>query len=710
MTIRSQQDTSSFQLLDKDQNELPQTKYVENTVSISNLSYTTLSFHLRALVPGKVKLQFVASSGSLKDVIEHDIKVLPESLLFTHQMFSYKKLTSQEKQSNFTLQLRHPHSIDGVKCYITSKTIILQLHSFRSFQLIDNAEQSISKLISVYYLYDYVRLLDTSASQKWMNYLEDNLNDGYQSLLRFRIPKEGFRYDNFTQNGCSSTWVTCFALQAIMLLQATPVEIEEHIITETEDFLLSRRKNSTIFWEPCKIPNRRTMDELELSIEILKTLQNSTRFLNLQSTNNWISQELLKNQSIHLIAKRGSVLPTWKAPVWVSPENWTVERRDLETAGRILTMQLKREIEPENILYIWILAKLFGQPSDCYECSIAEQAVYQRTKLLMNPETHKIKISVYGDDIKQQKTFDLDSHEELMLQKVSLQTKENVINFKANGLGQLLVRCSYEYEVKVTEKSAANQFQLRINQLNSNSLPAHQIKLMICIGRNRIGRFSYVGTEVTVELPSGYTLDSESVYQLSLKPQVRVCLCLMFPIQISTFLYQLFQMSSSEQGGTQLRVSLGAAPATKFLCGVVICQRDYSVLNLKPGLISAYDTNSENEPEVFAFELKSESASSFNESTTSDSDNDTSTTPTFDVETSTSTEGSSTPNTPNDILKFANPDDQLSNAVSTTETIDISRSIGAPFSGRFQRSIDDPNNIASLLAPSDSNSDYSTAV
>lgn len=529
MTILTQQDISSFQLLDKDQNELPQTKYVENKIYVSKLNYTTVSFYLRALLPGNVKLQFKATSGSMKDVLEHDIKVLPDSLLFSHHMFSYKKLASPEKQSNFTLKLKHPHSIDGVKCYITSKTIILQLHSFRPFQLIDNAEQIISKLISVYYLYDYVRVIDTRASQKWMNYLEDNLNDGFQSLLRFRIPKEGFRYDNLTENGCSSTWLTGFALQALTLLKATPVEIDENIITETEDFLLSRRKNSTEFWEPCRIPNRRKMDRLELSIEILKTLQNSTRFLNLQSTNNWISKELAMNNNIHLNAKRGASLPTWKAPVWVNPENWMVERRDLETAGRILTMQLKREVEPENVLYIWILAKLFGRPIDCYECSIAEQAIYHRTKMLMDPETHKIKVSVFGDDIKQQKIFDLDNHEEVMLQKVSLQAKENVINFQANGLGQLLVRCSYEYEVKVTEKSATNRYQIRIKQLYSKSLPIHQIKLMVCICRNRIDRLSYVGTEVTVDLPSGYTLDSESVYQLSLKPQVRVCLCLMIP-------------------------------------------------------------------------------------------------------------------------------------------------------------------------------------
>lgn len=522
MTLRAKQDKSIFELLDNDQKHLSKTTQVEKKISVSQLSYTNVSFYLRAFKTGKVKLEFVASTASIKDTIKQEIKVAPDSLLIGQRLFSYQNLTMMEKQSNFQLELKNPHSTDGVICFMTTKTEILQLQMLRFISPIDNAEQLISKLISFYYLYDYVRFLKTSKSDKWINYLQDQLNDGFQSLLRFRIPNEGFRYDNLKENGCSSTWVTGFALHAMYLLSETPVEIDNDIITETEDFLLNRRKNGTSFYDPCKIPNRRPLNELELTIEILKTLQNSNRFLKLQTSNNWVSTRLENNQNIALIAKRGASVPTWTPPEVSNPENWTIERRDLETAGRILSMQLDRKITPEPEIYTWILTKLFGQSSNCYECTMAEQAIYQRTKLLMNQETSKMKVSVYGDDIKKQNTFNLDINEELMLQEVRLQAKENVINFKADGLGQLLVQCHYEYEVMPNNKSEPKDYHLRLKRVNAINLPPHKIKAMFCVWRHTFGRENYIGSEVIIDLPSGYTLDRESIDLLSLKPEVRV--------------------------------------------------------------------------------------------------------------------------------------------------------------------------------------------
>lgn len=521
MTLRSKQDKSIFELLDN-QKKLPKTTYVENKIAVSQLSYTNVSFYLRAFKPGKVKLEFVASASSIRDTVTQEIKVVPDSLLIEQRLFSYQNLTTMEKQSKFKLELKNPHSTDGVSCFMTTKTEILQLQHLRFFSPIDNAEQLISKLISFYYLYDYVRFLKTSKSEKWINYLQEQLNDGFQFLLRFRIPSEGFRYDNLKKKGCSSTWVTGFALHAMYLLSETPVEIDKDIITETEDFLLNRRKNGTSFYDPCKTPNRRHLNELELTIEILKTLQNSNRLLKLQTSNNWVSTRLEKIQNIALIAKRGASVPTWTPRDVSNSENWTIERHDLETAGRIQSMQLDRNITPEPELYVWILTKLFGQSSNCYECSIAEQAIYQRTKLSMNQETSKMKVSVYGDDIKKQNTINLDINEELMLQEVRLHAKENVINFKADGLGQLLVQCHYEYEVMPNNKSEPKDYHLRIKRVKATNLPPHKIKVMFCVWRHTFGRANYIGSEVIIDLPSGYTLDHESIDRLLLKPEVRV--------------------------------------------------------------------------------------------------------------------------------------------------------------------------------------------
>lgn len=504
------------------QKKLSNTIYVEKKISVSQLSYTNVSFYLRAFRHGKLKLEFVAISDTMKDTIQQEIRVVADFLLVGQHIFSYQNLTKALKQSNFTIQLERPHSTEGVMCFITTKTINLQLQINRYFGHMDNAEQIISKLISFYYLFDYVRSLKTKASENFMNLIEDKLNDGFQSLLRFRIHKEGFRYDNLTENGCSSTWVTGFALQAMHLLSDTPMKIGEHVITEIEDFLLSRRNNATSFFEPCKIPNRRPLDELELTIEMLKPLQNSKRFLKLQTSNHWVSTRLENIENINLIAKRGATLPKWEVPEEPTAENWAIERRDLETAGRILSMQLDRKIMPEPNLYAWILTKHFGQTSTCYECSVAEQAIFQRTKLSMNEESYKMKVSVYGDDIQKKKTLNLDITEDLMLQEIRLQTKENVINFKADGLGQLLVRCSYEYEVIPNNKIETKYYNLRLKQVTAISLPPHQIKVMFCVWRITSARENYVGTEVIIDLPSGYTIDRESIDLLSLKPEVRV--------------------------------------------------------------------------------------------------------------------------------------------------------------------------------------------
>ncbi|KAM8715346.1 hypothetical protein ACLKA7_002409 [Drosophila subpalustris] len=582
--IRVQQKESQFQLLDEQRVPIPSSDYWEKELIIAGNASNSLTVYLKAIKTGKVDINIMAMSGDLNDTMVRQIKFLQKGQLISHQVVAFESFGWHKMKAEFQMNLPHQHTIDGVKCHLSGNMIAANMQTFNSITRIDNGEQLITKLLAIYYLWDYVQT-ESSIGNRWRQFLDDQLNDGFQSLLRFRARDGSFTYNEHPRSNCSSTWLTAYALHLMNFLQTTPLKVDLRQKIQSENFLLSRRPNNIQFVDKCVTPQRRKLDQLELSIDVLKVLQLSNRMIRMQESHSWITMEMLNKTDYHLEAKRGHNLPNWIRPTDQTNGDWRENRRHIETTGRILTGQLIRKKVPSFEIYKWLILRIYGESckDNCFECFIARQAMYNYVRTPKDDPPLDLTVSMWGETSDQQ-TININVKNQWQPHLVHLQAQNQTLNLKANGLGDLLVRCSYEYDPndqQLAEQNKTLKYELRVTQKKASGSSDSFLKF--CVQRHQMDREFYIGTEVALHLPSGYVLSPKSVNRLV------------------TFKVNL--QAGSEDGNTKMNVRLRALSANMLTCLSVLVTRVYKVDNLQPGMLTAYDTNSMDKPQVLAYNV-----------------------------------------------------------------------------------------------------------
>ncbi|EDW63475.1 uncharacterized protein Dvir_GJ12892 [Drosophila virilis] len=498
------QDDKHYQVLDNDGKPLPDG--ARQQVAISSNKTGEVKFKLRARQPGTLNVTITSMSDIGTDSIVRKIKVRQDPQLLSGQVMTYHKLSLRESKAEGTLEFSHQPTAEGIKCFVSSQSIAAMPQTVNLFDPTDNGEQLISKLMSIYYLWKYY-FDDKTLSQSYRQFLEDLLTDGFQSLMRLRRRDGGYRYILGIQPDCSSTWLTAFAVQLFYLLQSSPISFETRLLMQSEKFLLRRKGDSGQFEEFCITPGRRSIQPLELNIEILKVLRFSNSLLNFQNALDWVNAQMEAEPDYYMQAKRGLNITEWIQPKIATNASWIEQRRELETAGRVLLANLRRKrIEQQSDIFSWLLAQIFQKAKyeNCYECSVAQQALYDYIQT-QPIEIPKLNVLIWEDPSKKLKININDQNqwqENLML----LKTQSKNISFRAQGIGQVFLRCAYDY--KLDNLEVQNPKALRY-YLSVRVSKEEKVKVRFCVQRFSRERQDFVGSNLELQLPSGYVMDQE---------------------------------------------------------------------------------------------------------------------------------------------------------------------------------------------------------
>lgn len=469
---------------------------------------------MRALKRGKIVLYITIQSDSGNHEITKEIYVLQDIHQKTQQFFKHKVLRLRHQSIKGQIKLPNEPSKAGIQCYVSGHLVVPKLQNLKLLKESDNTEQIISKLMSIYLLYNYVMNV-TWCSPDYKQFLKEQLSGGLQSLMRVRHADGGFRlYVQNEKSNCSATWMTAYAVQYLHYLEKLPNIIHEpKFIIASEKFVLSKRGLYGEILENCYIPSRRNLSTLELNIEVLKVLQFSKRLIGLKQPHAWVTFKMKQNFQYYLEAKRGLNPVVWRPPK--ENDNWIQYRRELETAGRILSREVTlNNPEQQPKIFDWITHQILGPMRNvfCYESFIAEQAYYDYLNTLPAVKTD-ITLSFWKNSDIYNKTLQIDSTNEWQEQYISLQPINSSIEFQADGIGDLVVRCSYEY---VEEDSSQNKlYHATIHFID-------KLKIKFCIQRFARKRKAYMGTNIEIQMPSGYILDEDSLSQLTEKKLIVV--------------------------------------------------------------------------------------------------------------------------------------------------------------------------------------------
>ncbi|XP_017835041.2 pregnancy zone protein-like [Drosophila busckii] len=602
VTVRLRNDASKFELLDSERKPLPESEYTTQHFILLQNATNLVTMYLRGLQLGVIHLNFTATAGVHQDAMSDSLRIVETGHILNQQELVFQTLGTKNKDTSWEaqIQLKHQHSGNGVECLIANNMVIAKIFTERPYSELDNTENLISKLISYYNIWSFMRERSIEYKQ-WLPHMEEQLNNGYQLLLHLRNSDGGFAY--YAQPGagagasCSSTWLTAFALQAFQLLQKTLVLVDEKFILDCEKFLLNRLRNSSHYVELCETPGRRPLEVLELTMEVQKILQLSSRLLNLQMTQRWINDQMRSVHDNHLKVKRGLESIEWSPPKSDELNNWEEQRRQIETAGRLLNIQMRRKSLLQlqaNSIYKWLIKYLFGEVNDanCYECAIAEQAIfaYLRTKISL---LTKLNVELWTDSMPKRTKLSFTNANRFQPVHLPFQTKNQTIKLMAKGRGDLLVRCTFDYEVNdqmehsddTSHKHEPQLYSVTVNQTGSEDLKnTHQVTLEVCVERKDVDRKNYIGTELEIQLPTGYELKHGAVKTLLGNPKVR--------------------QAAAGVDNTNLFVELLTLAPEDSICLAVSAVRVHTVENLQSGKASAFDINILREPDTFGYTIK----------------------------------------------------------------------------------------------------------
>ncbi|XP_023159872.2 uncharacterized protein LOC111592083 isoform X2 [Drosophila hydei] len=568
---------NQFELVNRHLTVIPN---VQRGLFIPSNTTEKFTFYIRALRPGTIKLKFVIRSHIEQHKLNLDIEVLKNISLSTHEVTYYRELESRQYDSNAKLYFPHIPNKDGVTCFASGQVIAHMLkRKINVFDETDNTEQLISKLFSIYYLWNYVVNM-TVISPSYKNYLVDQLSCGYQSLMRLRKANGGYRNNISPQVTCAPKWLTTYVIRLLYQLENYPaIILNTSLIEGTENFLMKNRGEDGHFRENCYTQSRRNLTFLELNIEIIKVLQFSNRLIYLHDIQEWMNWMMETKFEYYSEAKRGLNPVKWQLPSEL--DNWVLYRRELETAGRILSTELSLpSINQKDLIFEWLVSQIAdtSQHVYCYECSIAEEAFFGYLNYRGYVESN-LTVWIWVNSTKMDR-FYINADNQWEELSILLYPTENFVRFRVKGKGLIFLRCTYNY--------VAEPAKLQLYHTTINFISKTQIKF--CVQRFLRIRKYYAGTNIEIVLPSGYVLGDGTVPALMTR--------------------KLIIQANSINQKSKLFLTMDQLPPGNLYCYNFTALPYHRVLNLQNATMTTYDINEQLRSRVVTFNKFKESVPS----------------------------------------------------------------------------------------------------
>ncbi|XP_030376715.1 CD109 antigen-like [Scaptodrosophila lebanonensis] len=588
---------ASFDLLTEKGNLLPNaSSTLQQELLIPADDSSVVFFYLRAHSTGILKLNFTAKSTSTlakdQDILYRTLSVKDGGFLIAKRVATIRSLnTPLTVEGKLELEARPQHRIHSVECHISRNIFSPKLRELSHTTSPDNAEQLITRLLGNQHLWEFL------PSSQRTDKLREQLSVDFQSFLALRHKDGGFCYYahllELPTASCSSTWLTAYALEALYLLQAPPLEVEQRQLKISVRFLQTRRRGF-YYAEQGPTPTRSHLTQLELTMEVVQILQ-KLQPTKLNRTVHHLWHQLNATTDSHLLIKgikfvkrRHTDLLSWIPSLFNSSSN--THRQLLETAGRFLLCLLSENLESSSessTLFQWLVSQLYGRDSvaESYESSFALHAIFAYVARIGYNFTENLKVQLYAQQ--KEVLLSFNAGNAWMVQRATLPFETREVHYRAHGLGQLLLQCSYNYDLlepyeRRSQRTFIKRYELKVRI--QGLLGTLTLSLDMCIHL-----LPYVdnteGSALDLLLPTGYALTDGNLKELLNDKAVRY--------------------AKSKEGKTRLHVELLPLSNSNAKCLTVGLRKEHELPSLRNGTLIAYDINDDSgqEPELVSFKI-----------------------------------------------------------------------------------------------------------
>ncbi|KAG6796738.1 antigen [Apis mellifera caucasica] len=397
--------------------------------------------------------------------------------------------------------------------------------------------------------------LTQAVQNKALRYMEI----GYQRELTYRHNDGSFSAFGMSDSS-GSTWLTAFVAKAFKQAAAY-IPIEDRIIDEALQWLSNNQAPNGSFPEVGKVSHRDmqggaakglTLTAFTL-IAFLENANTNGRYRNtinkgidyiVRNINDLddayalsictyalnLAKHPYENTAFNLLESKAMTkedIKWWNKPIPVNDKNpwyYSLPRSiDVEMTSYSLLTYLERNLIADSIPVMkWLVKQrnAEGGFASTQDTVIGIQALAKLGEKLItkNNDIQNNNISVTFAYEEGQNQMNINSDNSMILQKQMLSRKTRLVNITATGNGFVLVQVTYQYNLNVTGAWPLFTLDPQVDK-NSN---ANHLQLSICSGfvpTKEANESNMVVMEVN--LPSGFTVDKESLPSLEVSQNVK---------------------------------------------------------------------------------------------------------------------------------------------------------------------------------------------
>ncbi|XP_071964431.1 pregnancy zone protein-like [Antedon mediterranea] len=562
----------------------------------------------------------------LTDGVQRDLLVEPEGIERDETQSSIICLSSNEKKEKASYKVNFPENIvpgsDRVTLQLIGDIMGPALNNMNHLIRLPTGcgEQNIVKMAPNVYVLKY--LINTGQIEARLKQtIVNNIRAGYQRELNYR--RRDGSYSAFGQSDYDgSTWLTVFVLRTFAESDEF-IEIDSNLMRESLSWLINQQNKKT----GC-IMSRGTLfnkamkggvsDEITLTAYTLITMTEAVgrklnRGIDLASkclVNRWddvdsgirndpysvallaYAFKLSKNVRYHEVlsqlnelAIEENGLKHWERPEGLRPKNTCYYCRassaEVEmTAYALLALDLEVGADQIEALKIskWLIKQqnANGGYSSTQDTVIALKGLSYFSEALYTGETTQMSITATSSAGGETETFELDSSNRLLLQRMDIEKAPTTVDIEASGTGCALIQVQTLYNIYEKPEVEVEPFSISVESIPDEKLGCQKQTVRITVsytGEDQVSSMSIV----EVKLVSGYYVDKDS-----LKSQDTLS------ISQEAVLIKTLGFKRYEANGNMLEFYFDEFTSEPISFEFDVVQ-ELKVKNSKPGIVTVYD-------------------------------------------------------------------------------------------------------------------------
>ncbi|RWS08174.1 CD109 antigen-like protein [Dinothrombium tinctorium] len=539
-----------FIIAEREENEITQSQdgKVRNVVVPANDGLTT-TFLIKPKKVGYMKVKLSAVCDKAADAISDQLLVKAEGETKYRNEAMLLKLNSGEKFSK-QIQIEMPQAIvpDSERVTVTTIGDILGPAINNLDDLLKMpygcGEQNMINFVPNIVVADYLAnagKLSEAIKKKAISHMES----GYQRELTYKHSDGSFSaFGESDSHG--STWLTSFVIKSFM--QAKPfINIDKQVVDKGVNFLLNKQAADGSFFESGRVlsssmQSKSGANSASLTAYVLialitdptirmkysQSLEKSEAYLISQLENSTdVYETSIITYSLHLFDSSYKDVAFGKLmrlanknqgyTSWTNGDSKTRNSAVVEITSYALMTLVKRDAISEALPVLRFLISnqnSRGGFSSTQDTVIGIQALASFANRVSN-KNPSLNVEITSD-YHPTKSTAVNKQNSMVLQELRLLPQTKLVTVSASGEGSAIVQVSWQYNVM--NKTAKPAFAIRYEIDNTSSKNVLHFRVFV---RFTAGKESGM-TVMEISLPSGYTVDLESLHEIKKSDVKRV--------------------------------------------------------------------------------------------------------------------------------------------------------------------------------------------